>query len=600
MNKLLFSLSFCLLVIVSSAQTQRLILVEEFTNASCGPCALSNPAFNTLMTNNASKVVCIRNHTSFPGYDPFYTQNSVQNQARTIYYQVTAVPTARMDGSGVFLGDVTQASIDAEYLVAPSFSIKLVYTISSDNDSLYAKATVKALTTISGSLKAHIVVVEKMISFTTPPGSNGEKDFPMVMKKMLPTETGTLLPATMNAGDSAVINVGWLMANVYNINQLAVVSFVQDNNTKNIKQAAYAPTPQTIVPPTPPTITVNTITNAICTNNGAININVSGGTLPYAYHWSNNATTQDVSALAAGNYSVTVTGGTASASANFTVPQSVLEHAVINSISDKTACAVKLNWNLVTDATSYRIKYKQKDSTIWSTPVNVGNVNSYSLNGLKPGMKYNFALAAFCPNGTSSGYSSVVDSTEKCEAVLSSSVTNNSSTSVTFSWTSTCYSIGYRFVYRAVGSATWIAKTCTTTNYTVNTLLPNTTYEYRIRNKCDVAPNVASWTSSMYFTTSAQRVENELINKTALDLLIYPNPNAGSFMVTGSFNENTDKATVEIYNGIGQAIYSEKIALENGIFEFPVSLPAALSNGLYFVNIYSKDEMKVSHLLIQK
>ena len=144
MSKLLFSLSFCLLAFGSSAQTQRLIVVEEFTNASCGPCALSNPAFNTLMTTNATKVVCIRNHSSFPGYDPFYTQNSVQNQARTIYYQVTAVPTARMDGGGVFLGDITQASIDAESLIAPSFTIKLVYSISSDNDSLYAKATVKA------------------------------------------------------------------------------------------------------------------------------------------------------------------------------------------------------------------------------------------------------------------------------------------------------------------------------------------------------------------------------------------------------------------------------------------------------------------------
>ncbi len=600
MSKLLFSLSFCLLAFGSSAQTQRLIVVEEFTNASCGPCALSNPAFNTLMTTNATKVVCIRNHSSFPGYDPFYTQNSVQNQARTIYYQVTAVPTARMDGGGVFLGDITQASIDAESLIAPSFTIKLVYSISSDNDSLYAKATVKALSTISGSLKAHIVVVEKMISFTTPPGSNGEKDFPMVMKKMLPTETGTLLPATMNAGDSVVINVGWLMANVYNINQLAVVSFVQDNNTKNIKQAAYAPTPQTVVPTTPPTITINTITNAICTNNGSININVSGGTAPYIYHWSNNATTQDVSALAAGNYSVTVTGGTASVTANFTVQQSVLAHAIINSVTDKTACSVKLNWNMVNGAASYRVKYKQADSSLWSSPVTVGNVSSYTLNGLKPGCRYNFALAAFCASGSSSGYISVEDSTGKCEAVLTSTVVNNSSTSVTFSWTSTCYSIGYRFVYRAVGSTTWIAKTCTTTNYTVNTLLPNTTYEYRIKNRCDVAPNVASWTNSNFFTTSAQRVENEKVNQAAADLLIYPNPNSGSFYLSGSFNEKAASATIEIYNGIGQSIYSGNILLENGTFEIPVTLPAAVSNGIYFVNIYSGNEKQVSHLLIQQ
>ena len=78
MKKILLVVSVCLLMLDSSAQTQRLILVEEFTNASCGPCALSNPSFNTLMTANASKVVAIRYHSSFPGYDPFYSQNPVQ------------------------------------------------------------------------------------------------------------------------------------------------------------------------------------------------------------------------------------------------------------------------------------------------------------------------------------------------------------------------------------------------------------------------------------------------------------------------------------------------------------------------------------------
>ena len=279
MKKILLALSVCLIVIESSAQTQRLILVEEFTNASCGPCALSNPSFNTLMTANASKVAAVRYHTSFPGYDPFYSQNPLQNQTRTIYYQVTSAPTARMDGAGVFLQDVNQTSIDAEYNVAPLYNININFHLSLDNDSLYASATYKALSTVTGTLKAQLMVIEKMITFTTPPGSNGETSFPMVMKKMLPSETGTSLPSIMYPGDSVTVNAGWLISNVFNLNQLAVIAFVQDNATKNIKQAGYAPVPTTVTV-TPPTITLNTITHVLCSNNGLININVSGGTPP--------------------------------------------------------------------------------------------------------------------------------------------------------------------------------------------------------------------------------------------------------------------------------------------------------------------------------
>lgn len=51
------------------------------------------------------------------------------------------------------------------------------------------------------------------------------------------------------------------------------------------------------------------VTNVTCngSNNGAINLTVSGGTMPYTFLWSNNATTEDISGLAAATYDVTVT-----------------------------------------------------------------------------------------------------------------------------------------------------------------------------------------------------------------------------------------------------------------------------------------------------
>lgn len=42
-------------------------------------------------------------------------------------------------------------------------------------------------------------------------------------------------------------------------------------------------------------------------NNGSIGLTIFGGTPPYSYQWSNNATTASISGLIAGNYSLTVT-----------------------------------------------------------------------------------------------------------------------------------------------------------------------------------------------------------------------------------------------------------------------------------------------------
>jgi uncharacterized repeat protein (TIGR01451 family) len=51
-----------------------------------------------------------------------------------------------------------------------------------------------------------------------------------------------------------------------------------------------------------------TSTDAMCTqSNGSISVLASGGTAPYTYLWSNNATTSSISSLAAGGYQVTVT-----------------------------------------------------------------------------------------------------------------------------------------------------------------------------------------------------------------------------------------------------------------------------------------------------
>ena len=65
-------------------------------------------------------------------------------------------------------------------------------------------------------------------------------------------------------------------------------------------------------------------------SNGSVNITVTGGTPNYSYSWSNGATSQDISSLAAGTYSVTVTdANNCTTTASFTINQPPVLSATI-------------------------------------------------------------------------------------------------------------------------------------------------------------------------------------------------------------------------------------------------------------------------------
>src|ERR1051326_548184 len=105
------------------AQSQRLILFEEFTQASCGPCAAYNPGYNSLLSSNTTKATSIKYQTSWPGVDPMNAQNPGEVQTRVTYYNVTGVPDVFLDGTEK-QQSTAQSDIDAEYAVPSPFTIQ--------------------------------------------------------------------------------------------------------------------------------------------------------------------------------------------------------------------------------------------------------------------------------------------------------------------------------------------------------------------------------------------------------------------------------------------------------------------------------------------
>lgn len=223
------------------AQTQRMVLLEHFTQASCPPCATYNPLVKQYFDNTTTNATAIKYQTSWPGTDPMNAHNPADVQARVTYYGVSGVPNVVIDGNyaqgnpGTLFAGGQSSDMDTRATVASDFDITVTHQFTGSAVNVTAVITATNAVT-NANLKAHVVVVEKEIIFANPPGSNGETEFYNVMKAMLPTSAGTDLGDVWSNGTTEVLQESWTAANVYDVSQLAAIVFVQDDVTKEIMQ----------------------------------------------------------------------------------------------------------------------------------------------------------------------------------------------------------------------------------------------------------------------------------------------------------------------------------------------------------------------------
>jgi hypothetical protein len=219
----------------AKAQAPKFVLFEHFTQASCGPCASQNPAFeNNILLPNEKVVRHIAYHTSWPGTDPMHTHNPTENAARTSYYGVSGVPSVTMQGNHKTGSPArfSQKDIDTQFASLSPIKIKVTEAISGADRNV--TVDIKTVGTVpAGDYKLRIAVIENPIDYTTPPGSNGEKHFPNVFRKMLPNTAGEAITLSAAGGTSSFNftyndHPDWISGNI------KLVAFVQNDLTKEI------------------------------------------------------------------------------------------------------------------------------------------------------------------------------------------------------------------------------------------------------------------------------------------------------------------------------------------------------------------------------
>ena len=115
--------------------------------------------------------------------------------------------------------------------------------------------------------------------------------------------TASVVPTGGASSYTYLWNNNATSANIINLAAGSYTVTITDNNGCSITATANVSNAGA------PTITVDNVDDVLCNgiNNGAISISVSGGATPYGFEWSNAATTEDVSNLLAGGYTVSVT-----------------------------------------------------------------------------------------------------------------------------------------------------------------------------------------------------------------------------------------------------------------------------------------------------
>ncbi len=222
---------------VASNSNHKTPLYEKFSSSTCPPCYTFNTGyFNPFFDNYAhDKAAFISYQVNWPGAgDPYYTAETGQ---RVSYYGINAAPT-------LLLNNVTGTYFDQAQLEQ-----HLNSTLEEDNMGFFKiesdhaingsniEVTIDITPYLSGNFIVRAMVIEKLTTGNV--ANNGETEFHHVFMKALPDANGTNASFTYDEPYSLTLSADLSSTFVEEMEDLAVVVFIQDPVTKEIMQSGY-------------------------------------------------------------------------------------------------------------------------------------------------------------------------------------------------------------------------------------------------------------------------------------------------------------------------------------------------------------------------
>jgi thiol-disulfide isomerase/thioredoxin len=143
-----------------NAAAQCTVLIELFTNYTCGPCKRYEPMFDSTVTANKDRVNVIRYTTGFPGSGGFFRLNYVDQLRKQMQYGVGGVPLVFVNGKLGGPMDFTGAAVDEQYNRRPFASLEGNARINGDSIQLDIDVAFDSTSTDTLMLWAAVVADE--------------------------------------------------------------------------------------------------------------------------------------------------------------------------------------------------------------------------------------------------------------------------------------------------------------------------------------------------------------------------------------------------------------------------------------------------------
>lgn len=247
MKRFYLFLLTCMMLVSATAQ-KRLVLIEEFTNTGCGPCASWSPILDSCINYRLGECIAIKYHSAFPNKsDEYYNYDPEANQAKVDYYHVTGVPATYVNG--MELGDRTFNSLDNAITWCMNQPSEFLVNVSKELEGNHLKVTAAMVRKIElsteysqsieeidvSNLRLFIAAIEEHIESAVP-YPNGETELYYTMRKMLTPVDGLPLSSSIQF----LTNYEWDIDNFDYLKELGVVAYLQNIETREILATAYS------------------------------------------------------------------------------------------------------------------------------------------------------------------------------------------------------------------------------------------------------------------------------------------------------------------------------------------------------------------------